>query len=230
MMLYLFIMKDFNILILEDESMIALRIKQLLGKNNFNVIGIASDYEKAIKLIQEYKVDLILADITIKGYLNGIETVKIIQKSFHILTIFLTSHQEDKFLKQASEVNFIGYLVKPFTEEILIREVKLAYHRYLNNLGDPLIKLKSNYSYDLNAQVLIKDKKKIILSKNEKFFLHILILNKNCIVLNETIDHLLWNDNPVDDVSRRHLLFRLRKKLPELTIETIKATGYKLII
>jgi len=156
--------------------------------------------------------------------------VKLIQKSFDILAIFLTSHQEDKFLKQASEVNFTGYLVKPFMEANLIREVKLAYHRYSNTLNDSFIKLKYNYAYDLNTQVLTKDNKEVILSKNEKFFLHILVLNKNSIVLNETIDQLLWNDIPVDDVSRRHLLFRLRKKLPELEIETIKATGYKLII
>lgn len=223
-------MKDFNVLILEDDSVIALRIKQLLVKNNFNVIGIASDCQKTINLLQEYKVDLIIADITIKGDLNGIATIKLIQKSFDILTIFLTSHQEDKFLKQASEVNFTGYLVKPFIEESLIREVKLAYHRYSNNINDSLIKLNSNYIYDLNTQILTKDKNEIILSKNEKFFLHILILNKNRIVLNKVIDQLLWNDTIVDDVSRRQLLFRLRKKLPELDIETIKATGYKLTI
>jgi len=66
-MLQLFIMNDFNILILEDESMIALRIKQLLVKNNFNVIGIAPDCIKAINLLQQHNVHLILADITIKG-------------------------------------------------------------------------------------------------------------------------------------------------------------------
>jgi DNA-binding response OmpR family regulator len=221
-------MKDFNILILEDESMIALRIKQSLEKNNFNVIGIAQDSTKAIDFIQEYKVDLILADITIKGYLNGIETVKLIQESFNISTIFLTSHQEDKFLQQASTVNFTGYIIKPFIEENLIREVKLAYHRCSPNTNSNLLKL-GLYYYDINHQVLKKDKEEIILSKNEKFFLHILIINRNTVVLNENIDQLLWNDTPVDDVSRRHLVFRIRKKLPELVIETIKGIGYKLV-
>ncbi|XOB62169.1 helix-turn-helix domain-containing protein [Campylobacterota bacterium DY0563] len=70
----------------------------------------------------------------------------------------------------------------------------------------------------------------ITLSKNEKFFLHILIVNKNNTVSNEQIDTLVWNDNPIDDVNRRHLLFRLRKKLPELDIETIKGIGYRLNI
>jgi len=223
-------MNDFNILILEDESMIALRIKQSLERNNFNVIGIAQDSTKAIDFIQENKVDLILADITIKGHLNGIETIKLIQESFDIPAMFLTSHQEDNFLQQASEVNFTGYILKPFIEESLIREVKLAYHRCSNNTRADLLQLGKMYYYDLEQQVLKKGNEEIILSKNEKFFLHILILNRNNIVLNENIDQLLWNDTPVDDVSRRHLLFRLRKKLPELEIETIKGLGYKLIV
>lgn len=86
------------------------------------------------------------------------------------------------------------------------------------------------YDYDIDHQILKKEKEEIILSKNEKFFLHILILNRNSVVHNETIDQLLWNDTPMDDVSRRHLLFRLRKKLPELQIETIKGVGYKLVV
>lgn len=156
--------------------------------------------------------------------------MKLIQESFDILTIFLTSHQEDKFLQQASEVNFTGYIIKPFIEENLIREVKLAYHRYSNNTNTDVLRLGEIYCYDLEKQILKKEKEEIVLSKNEKFFLHILILNRNTIVLNETIDQLLWNDTPIDDVSRRQLLFRLRKKLPELDIGTIKGTGYKLII
>lgn len=223
-------MKDFNILILEDESVIALRIKQSLERNHFNVIGIAQDSTQAINIIQEVKVSLILADITIKGHLNGIETVKLIQETFDIPVIFLTSHQEDKFLQQASNVNFTGYIVKPFIEESLIREVKLAYHRYANNINTNLLRIEEIYSYDIEHQVLKKEKEEIILSKNEKFFLHILILNRNTVVHNETIDHLVWNDTPIDDVSRRQLLFRLRKKLPELQIETIKGVGYKLFV
>jgi len=229
-MLQLLTMKDFNILILEDESVIALRIKQSLERNHFNVIGIAQDSTQAINIIQEGKVSLILADITIKGHLNGIETVKLIQETFDISVIFLTSHQEDKFLQQASNVNFTGYIVKPFIEESLIREVKLAYHRYSNNINTNLLRIEEIYSYDIDHQVLKKDKEEIVLSKNEKFFLHILILNRNSIVFNETIDQLLWSDGPIDDVSRRQLLFRLRKKLPELQIETIKGMGYKLIV
>jgi len=223
-------MNDFNILIIEDESIIALRIKQSLENYGFNVVGIVNDSVKAIDFIQNQQVELILADITIDGYLNGIETVKLIQKSFDIPAVFLTAHQEDKFLAQAAEVNFSGYIVKPYLEETLLREVKLSHHRFLNNTKKDLFELDDNYSYDLKLQTLKKDGEDVQLSKNEKFILHMLIDNKNKMVSNEQIDALIWPDKPIDDVSRRQLLFRLRKKIPEFNIQTIKGEGYKLII
>lgn len=222
-------MDNFKILIIEDESLIALRIKQILEKNNFNVVGIAKDSVSAISYVQKNSINLILADITIQGYLNGIETLKLIQESFDIPAIFLTSHQEDKFLVEATEVNFTGYIVKPFIEETLIREVKLAFHRFNSN-HTPQIKLTTQYTYDVEKQIIKDNDIEIKLSKNEKFFLHILIINRNRLVTNEQIDQLLWSDKPIDDVSRRQLLFRLRKKIPNLDIHTIKSEGYKLII
>ncbi len=222
-------MDNFNIIIIEDETFIALRIKQSLVKHNYTVVGIAQDSEEAIKYIHNNNIHLMLVDITISGFHNGIETVALIQKSFDIPAIFITSHQEDKFLEQASKVNFTGYIIKPFMEETLIREVKLAYLRFYSSQTKSLINL-TPYVYDLGKQTLSKNDKEITLSKNEKFFLQILIVNKNKTVSNEQIDTLVWNDNPIDDVNRRHLLFRLRKKLPELDIETIKGIGYRLNI
>jgi DNA-binding response OmpR family regulator len=224
-------MNNFNILIIEDESLIALRIKKALEKAGYRVIGIAKDSVNALDFIQNNVVELIVADITISGYLNGIETVKLIQESYNISAIFLTAHQEEKFLKQASEVNFIGYIVKPYLEEHLLREVKLAYFRIKNNDNNKNIEeLGSNYIYNLKTKTIHFKGEEIILSKNEKCFLHILVLNKNKLVSVEQIDLLLWHDNIVDDTTRRQLLFRVRKKLDGLNIETIKGIGYKLVL
>ncbi|RXJ54101.1 response regulator [Candidatus Marinarcus aquaticus] len=222
-------MKTFNILIIEDEFLIALNLKQILERNNYKVIGIAKDSSSALFHVQNNKIDLILADIYIAGHLNGIETVKLIQNSFDIPVIFLTAHQEEKFLKQASQVNFLGYIVKPYFEETFLREVKLAYYTILNSHNNISLKLTQTLSYNIQEQSLKENEEEMILSRNEKQLLHLLVVNKNRIVLNEQIDSLLWHDNPVDDTTRRQLLFRLRKKLPQLNIQTIKGVGYKFI-
>lgn len=221
-------MKTFNILIIEDELLIALNIKQILERNNYNVVGIAQDSESAIQYVKENSIQLILSDIRIKGDLNGIKTVKLIQESFNISAIFLTAHQEDNILKETSEVDFLGYIVKPFLEDTIIREVKLAYFKYCNETKKNTIKLTSHYTYNLETQVIQDCSTEVTLGKQEQIFLHILISNSNQIVQNKHIDALLWYDKAVDDATRRQLLFRLRKKLPELDIETIKGVGYTL--
>ncbi|XOB62031.1 response regulator [Campylobacterota bacterium DY0563] len=225
-MIYLSIMNDFNILIIEDESLIAYKIKKILECENYNIVGIAKDSSKAIHLIQENDVNLIIADITILGFLNGIETVKLIQEGFSIPVIFLTAHQEEKFLKEASQVNYLGYLVKPFIEEDLIREVKLAYYHIKNKSEKNIIQLSDDYNYCIGTSVLKNKSEVIVLGKKEKCFFNILVLNKNNLVSNELVDLLLWNDKIIDDATRRQVLFRLRKKVPELDIETIKGEGY----
>lgn len=224
-------MNKFTLLIIEDESLIALNLKNTLEKNNYCVIGVAKDCTSAISYIENNKVDLILADISIKGHLNGIETVKVIQNSSNIPAIFLTAHQEEKFLREASEVNFMGYIVKPYTEEILLRELKLAYFRLNNNQPEKAsIKISDNTYYCIQNQIFKKENNEISLSRNEKKLLHFLIINRNKIVTIEEIDLMLWHDDPVDDTARRQLFFRLRKKIPELNVETMKGVGYKLIV
>ncbi|MGB5918294.1 helix-turn-helix domain-containing protein, partial [Arcobacter sp.] len=55
---------------------------------------------------------------------------------------------------------------------------------------------------------------------------YMLIQNKNSVISNEYVDLTLWHDNATYDENRRQLLFRLRKKVPELDIQTIKGVGY----
>ena len=155
----------------------------------------------------------------------------LIQKSFDIPAFFLTSHHEDRFLTQAARVNFTGYLVKPYLEEALIREVKLVYFRSRHNsAAGTSVELGGGYRYYTEEKSLHAPEGAVALTNSEKFFLHILIMNKNQVVSLEQLDALIWNDKAVDFGNRRQLLFRLRKKVPGLVIETIKGEGYKLVV
>jgi CheY-like chemotaxis protein len=70
-------MNKINILIVEDESIIALEMQSHLEDLGYGVAGIASSGEGAIKKIKENQVDLILMDIHLKGDLDGIEAAKL---------------------------------------------------------------------------------------------------------------------------------------------------------
>ena len=219
-------MKKINILIIEDTTLTAQKMKRTLQWAGYHVVAIASRSENALEAMFKEHVDIIIADINIKGELNGIETAKLIQKNFNVPVIFLTSYHDDTTLAEASSVNFTGYIVKPYLDAHLLREVKLASFRFgLNNKLEP-IELSNGYIYDIQNKVLLKDNQAIILTKKEEQFLHILIQNKNQIVTNEYIDLVIWHEYNTYDENRRQLLFRLRKKIPNLDIQTIKGKGY----
>jgi len=219
-------MKKINILIIEDTTLTAQKMKRTLQWAGYHVVAIASRSENALEAMFKEHIDIIIADINIKGELNGIETAKLIQKNFNVPVIFLTSYHDDITLAEASSVNFTGYIVKPYLDAHLLREVKLASFRFgLNNKLEP-IELSNGYIYDIQNKVLLKDNQAIILTKKEEQFLHILIQNKNQIVTNEYIDLVIWHEYNTYDENRRQLLFRLRKKIPNLDIQTIKGKGY----
>ncbi len=219
-------MKKINILIIEDMMLAAQKMKRTLNIAGYNVVSIASRSEQAIDVMFQNDIDLIIADINIKGDLNGIETAQLIQKNFNVPVIFLTSYHDDSTLAEASNVNFTGYIVKPYLDSHLLREVKLATFRFGLNDNIKPIELNNGYMYDIQNKSLLKNDERIILTKKEEQFLHILIQNKNTIITNEYVDLVLWHTNITNDENRRQLLFRLRKKVPELDIETLKGQGY----
>jgi DNA-binding response OmpR family regulator len=219
-------MKKLNILIIEDTVLTAQKMKRTLQWGGYNVVAISNRSENALETMFKEHVDIIIADINIKGELNGIETAKLIQKNFNVPVIFLTSYHDDTTLADAANVNFTGYIVKPYLDAHLLREVKLASFRFgLNNKLEP-IELNNGYVYDIQNKALLKNNQVINLTKKEKQFLHILVQNKNKIVSNEYIDLVIWHDYSTCDENRRQLLFRLRKKIPDLEIETVKGQGY----
>ncbi len=109
-------MKKANILIVEDEAIVAQEIKICLENMGHSVVSIASRGEEAIGKAEEKRPDLILMDIQLKGQMDGIEAADIIQSRFDIPVIFLTAHYDDERLERAKSTRPYGYVLKPFQE------------------------------------------------------------------------------------------------------------------
>ncbi len=221
-------MHKIKVLIIEDDSLSALKLKTSLEFAGYDVSGIASNAEAAVKFVQSDRIDVIISDIHIKGVLNGIETVALIHQTNKIPTIFLTAYHDDATLQAVSKVNFTGYIVKPYLEQQLLREVKLVALRYGLNKVNTIIQLGNNYHFNTDEQSLYCDDKLIELTKQELSLMQILIQNIGENVSLEVIELMLWYDKAVNENSRRQLLFRLKSKVQGLTIETIRGIGYKL--
>ena len=115
-----------RILIVEDESLVALDIKSTLQKSGFTVVGICSSGEDALRSVHELHPNLVLMDILLKGRLDGITTAETIKKEQDIPIIFLTAHTDTPTRSRAEEVGPAGYVVKPFREQELLKAINSA--------------------------------------------------------------------------------------------------------
>lgn len=117
-----------NILIVEDEILIAELFKAYIQEFGHNVTGIAISYEEAITMFNLQKPDLILLDIRLYGDKSGIDFANFLNdKKESIPLIFLTSQYDQRTLNLAIEANPYGYLTKPVRKETLWTSIEAAY-------------------------------------------------------------------------------------------------------
>lgn len=170
-------MAKINILIAEDELILAIDIKRTLEKIGYNVVKVVSSGEDAIEYTAQLRPDLVLMDITLQGNIDGtVASEKI--ASIEIPVVFLTSYSDERSIKLAKRSSPYGYLVKPFTEstlELVIRTALKRHKQHLKNMDDaktdaiakhiPFLRRKRDY-------VGYKDKSKIkILIVEDEFIL-----------------------------------------------------------
>jgi len=223
-------MAKVNILIVEDEAIVALDIKRTILKMGFGVTDMVTNYDDAIKSVEEKKPDILLLDINLKNSKDGIETATAIKKIVDVPILYLTAFSDDETIKRAVQTNPIGYLVKPFKQEDLKSALQLGIYKMSREVSseNTLTALGKGYYYDLTNHNLFFQKHPIKLSQKEMLLLELLIEAKGEIVPFATLEHHIWQGNLVSDSALRTLLYRLRGKLEYLIIETVPSFGIRL--
>ena len=122
--------QKFNILIVEDEKLVANDIAARLKHAGYHISGIADNYITAIALFNVYLPDLVLLDINIKGDKNGIHIAAEINNTLPTPFIFITAHTDSDTLQKAKNTFPSAYLVKPFTTAHLSVSIDLALHNF----------------------------------------------------------------------------------------------------
>ncbi len=119
-----------HILVVEDESIVAMSIKDRLSELGFTGIDIVSSGEEAIKKLDEALPSLILMDVVLKGELDGIETAMIIHSRFDIPIVYLTAYSDLETLKRAKATKPFGYILKPFEPRELFINIEFALYKH----------------------------------------------------------------------------------------------------
>ncbi len=118
-----------EILIVEDEVLIAMALQSKLENFGFNVTGIAASGGEALAKVVEHPPDLILMDIVIQGEMDGVQTAQKIWEQYRIPVIYLTAYDDEKNLNRAKRTQPSAYLLKPYNDRELEITIELALNK-----------------------------------------------------------------------------------------------------
>lgn len=123
-----------TILIVEDESLVAMDLRLRLESHGYRVCGIAPTGEEAISQLRVHKPDLVLMDIYLGAGINGVETHKAMQAIQDVPVVYLTAFADSATLEGVKAAGPFGYLLKPLDEPTLITTLEIALARHAANL------------------------------------------------------------------------------------------------
>jgi diguanylate cyclase (GGDEF)-like protein/PAS domain S-box-containing protein len=119
-----------NILIVEDEKIVARDLQLALEDLGYQVAAIADSGELAIQQATDLRPDLMLMDIRLAGEMDGITAAQTIVERLEIPIVYLTAHSDEQTLARAKTTRPLGYLIKPFAEQELRAVVEIALYKH----------------------------------------------------------------------------------------------------
>lgn len=231
-------MDNIRVLLVEDETTLAMIIKDTLDAQGFEITT-AADGEEGLKLFRKSKQDVLVADVMMPK-IDGFEMVRRIRKTDQITPVlFLTARSAVNDVVKGFELGANDYLKKPFgMQELIVRIKALAKRteRYQN----------TNHSIDINKEIEIGQyllnarTEKLIyginseeLSHRETEILRMLAEKKDSVVETKDILLELWGDDSFFNTrSLQVFITKLRHKLSKdknIRIINVRGVGYKLI-
>lgn len=118
-----------RILLVDDESLIRMDMRDLLESQGHEVVGEAKNGVEALLLAKKLAPEVILMDIKMQE-LDGIQAARQIRHAHLAPVVLLTAYSQDDLVEKAQESGVFGYLVKPVREEQVIPALKMAISRY----------------------------------------------------------------------------------------------------
>ncbi|MFN6540025.1 MAG: diguanylate cyclase domain-containing protein [Nostoc sp. EkiNYC01] len=136
--------KSVEILVVEDEYILAINLQEILESLGYIVIDIADSGEAAIEKATKLRPKLILMDICLQSEMDGIQAAEQIWNHLQIPVIYVTGHSDKSTVERATLTLPFGYIVKPIRDQELYVAIQTAINRYEREqfLSNELQKMK----------------------------------------------------------------------------------------
>lgn len=155
-------MAQAQVVIADDDPIIRMDLREMLGGMDYEVAGEASDGKSAVELARKLKPDLVIMDIKMPE-LDGIEAARMLTAEEVAPVLMLTAYSDPDLVQRATQAGVINYLVKPFREAQLgpAIEVTLARFREFAQLRKELGDVKEA----LEARKVIERAKGVLIDR-----------------------------------------------------------------
>ena len=123
-------MGKLRILVVEDESIVAMDIQHRLRKLGYAVVRVVPSGEEAVAAARDLDPDLVLMDIMLEGAMDGIESAAAIRDAQDVPVIYLTAYADEKTLQRAKITEPFGYIIKPFEDREIHSSIEMARYKH----------------------------------------------------------------------------------------------------
>jgi len=223
--------KGHKINLVYDEPDILEFMEYNLKKENFDVYK-AGNGKEAIRLAKKENPDLIILDIMMPE-MDGIETCRQLRdlpEFKNTLIAFLTARNEDYSQIAGFDVGADDYITKPIKPRVLTSRINALFRRYKEEekIDKGKITNIGNLQIDRDQYLIYQDGEKIVLPRKEFELLSLLTSKPGKVFTRDEILEKVWgSDIVVGDRTIDVHVRKLREKLGEECIKTVKGIGYK---
>ena len=218
-----------TILVVDDEQDLLDLIEYNLKKEGFNVLK-AENGEEGIKVAKEHKPDLVLLDIMMPK-MDGMETVEHMRNDEELKSIpiiFLTARSDEKTEVEGLDKGGDDYITKPISTTKLISRIKAVMRRFQETEEEVNRLDVHDLSIDKDRYIVTRGDEEFQLPRKEFELLYYLASRKGKVRDRQTLLNKVWGDNiyVVDRTVDVHVR-KIREKLGDHYIETVKGVGYR---
>ncbi|WNJ21192.1 response regulator transcription factor [Pontibacter sp. G13] len=220
-------MAQTKVLIVDDETDILDLLEYNLEKESYEVLR-AMDGEEAISIARDHKPDLIVLDIMMPK-LDGIETCRQIREipgMDQVYIVFLTARSEEYSEVAGFEAGADDYITKPIKPRVLLSRLKAILRR--KSSEEPSETLKVHDLEIIRDEYIVKQgDRELTLPRKEFELLNFLAARPGKVFSREILLEKVWGDVFVVDRTVDVHVRKLREKLGDSYIQTVKGVGYK---
>lgn len=224
-------MKKEKILLVDDEPDILEIIGYNLKKEGYLVLT-SNNGAEAIEIAKKELPDLIILDVMMPD-MDGMETcyqIRNINSLKNTLITFLSARAEDYSQIAGFDAGADDYIAKPVKPRVLLSKIKALLRRTRNTVEEEVIENieAGGITIDREKYIIKKDEEVINLPKKEFELLSLLMVKPGRVYTRETIMNTIWeNEVVVGDRTIDVHIRKLREKIGEHFIKTVKGVGYK---